>query len=333
MKYIALFLAIFLMAATPVKAETFQGREYLIHISQGVKQPAPLALLLHGGGGRADELRKYTKFHKQAKKYGMSVVYANASDVRIWGDGKSRPDLDKKIGPMPDDTLYLLGLIDHLAEQGIVDPNKVFVAGISNGGTMSMALACKYPDRIAGFAMIATSQPPNFHCRARDGQGPAIGENPLAGTTPGAPAGTIPFGSRTPPVPAIFFNGTDDPLVPFEGGRVSNKKHDNMGAVLGAKRTLRLWSKRNGCKSKTETNLHNRSRNDGTTVTKVDYNNCDAPLQHYIVHGGGHTWLGLKQNHILDKIFGKASRDFSTNKAILEFWAEEVGPRRSQGQW
>ena len=68
-----------------------------------------------------------------------------------------------------------------------VDTSRVYVAGLSEGGFMSLHLGCALSDRIAAAAAVGAAMPKTMIC--------------------------LP--SR--PVPMLMINGTSDPVVPYGG--------------------------------------------------------------------------------------------------------------------
>jgi len=54
-----------------------------------------------------------------------------------------------------DDVGLVDALVDRLAEQHYIDPDRVFAFGHSNGGIMSYRLACELSDRIVGIGVVA----------------------------------------------------------------------------------------------------------------------------------------------------------------------------------
>ena len=91
-----------------------------------------------------------------------------------------------------DDVGFLWALIEDLVTRYPIDAERIFVTGISNGGHMSFRLACELAEQIVAFAPVTASMPVDIADEC----------NPAA------------------PVSLAIFNGTADPLVPYEGGQV-----------------------------------------------------------------------------------------------------------------
>lgn len=154
-----------------------------------------------------------------------------------------------------DDLQFVRDLVAALGNELCLDPARVYATGMSNGGFMSTTLACRASDLIAAIAPVAGQSPPGPGCSDR-------------------------------PVPIISFHGTADGVVPYEAGTI------NAGAVSGSPfpgvpAVQAEWAKHNGCdgSAPAETKV-------ADDVTKVEYRGCAAPVVHYRVEGGGHTWPG-----------------------------------------
>ncbi|MGH1482305.1 MAG: alpha/beta hydrolase family esterase [Geminicoccales bacterium] len=112
--------------------------------------PAPLVVALHGFLGNASTMQGKTGFDRLSKSHGFVVVYPNGKGRR-WNDGRSTRN-------RTDDVDYLSSLIKKLITDGTADPGRIFLAGHSNGGGMSMRMACDRPDLISSIAVIATKK-------------------------------------------------------------------------------------------------------------------------------------------------------------------------------
>lgn len=101
----------------------------------------------------------------------------------------------------------------------------------------------------------------------------------------------------------IQFHGTQDPVWSYD----SSKKFISGLAKIGE------------CSENAQTKLLlDFDKNDGTTVTKLIFENCkNGPLAHYKIIGGGHTWPN--GFHYSDKV-GSVSRDISANEEMWNFF-------------
>ena len=134
---------------------------------------APLILALHFAGGTGAQMEQATRYTPQAARSGFAVAYPTASADHFWSiDG----DFDK-----------LAETLDAVERVACIDPSRVYVSGISNGGFMATVLACRMANRIAAAALFA----------------PAVSG----------------FGDCSPvrPISVLEVHGTSDPIVPYAG--------------------------------------------------------------------------------------------------------------------
>lgn len=273
MRFLFVFLA-FAWLPFAASAQSFQGRSVeVIDGRSNTAAPAPLIIAMHGFLGTSRSMRTKTSFQSLSATHGFIVVYPNGVGRR-WNDGRSSDN------PV-DDVAYLSALISSLVAEGRADPNRVFLAGHSNGGGMAMRMACDQPGLIAGVAVIATKVPTNYQC-----------------------------GSGRP-VPAIFFHGSVDPVAPPEG----RPNNDRLGGTLSAEATLALWSRRNGCRGIGATQTVDQRR-DRTSAEIIQYASCRAPLTYVLIEGHGHGWPGAGPR--LRRLQGPATREIDA--AALSWW-------------
>ncbi len=179
---------------------------------------------------------------------------------------------------------FLRALVAKLAADGLVDPARVFFAGASDGGAMVLRVVCEAPELAAGAAVVSMTLPEGADCAG------------------GAP------------VPLLFIHGTADPVVPFEGG----------AGRLSAGETAARFARRNGCGPYEEIAITDHYPGDGARVTLRAYRGCTAPLRHYIVEGGGHTWPGNRVSRWVEDRLGNTARDISATFEIESFFENRL---------
>ena len=323
-----LFLITVALALTnPLSAQRFQPtgerktilvdgveRAYRIHVPatiESAKSPAALVFCLHGGGGNA-ELASVMGWTPRAEKEGFLVVYPEALN-KHWNDGRESKKFAEQ-DAKTDDVAFLVALLDHLESKFSIDPKRIFTTGPSNGGFMSQRLAIEVSDRFAAAGVIIAGIPMPY----------------LSGKKPFDP---------TEPISILMMNGTDDPLVPYEGGPITAdftpriKKpepvENERGATSSTDEAVALWRKHNGLEEapvETE-NIPDKDKSDGCTVEKSSWsggkNGTSVVL--YKVIGGGHTWPGGAQ-YLPERIIGKTCRDFDGLDAIWDFFKAHPKP-------
>jgi polyhydroxybutyrate depolymerase len=158
-------------------------RLYRLYVPDSYKrdQPAPVVLNFHGLGGNAKEQEQYSGFEDDADAAGFILVTPQALGVlpHWYVSGPY------EIGYV-DDVAFVSDLLDHLNETMCIDQQRLYAAGISNGGAMVALLACSLPGRFAAIAFVA-------------------------GAT------YIDACAQLGPMPVLAFHGTDDRVVPFGG--------------------------------------------------------------------------------------------------------------------
>ncbi|MEQ1684978.1 MAG: PHB depolymerase family esterase [Burkholderiaceae bacterium] len=263
-------------------------RSWLLHVpaSYSAARPAPVVLLLHGGGGRAAGIERSTGgFSALADRHGFIAVYPESRRGH-WDDGR------ETVTDHTDDVAFIATLLDTLAAEYAVDARRVYAAGISNGGMMSMRLACELSGRFAAIATVGANMPAALAASC----GPARA------------------------VPVVIFSGTADSLMPYGGGRVFGPVG---GVVLSAPETAAFWASRNGTAPAPQPRaLPDTDPGDGTTTDLFEFTG-DVAL--YRINEGGHTWPGGTQ-YLPARFVGKVSRDFSANDTIHAFFARHTLP-------
>ena len=242
-----------------------QDRAYILHIPTGAdsSKSLPLVFCLHGGGGTAAEMVNVTLggFNTLADRDGFFVIYPNALDGK-WNDLRD-PEFSQS-----DDIGFFSGLIDHMKQDYNVDSNRVYVTGISNGSQMTMLLARAMTDRIAAVAPV---------CYAMSEKSAAL---PVADG----------------PISVLVMTGTQDPLLPWEGGEVADLGGERMlGPTLSLRETVNVLAAHDQCNPAPVASwLPDTDPQDGTRVRVEEYQDGSqgTEVMFYAIVGGGHTWPG-----------------------------------------
>lgn len=251
----------------------------------------PLIVALHGGGGSGKKVNKLLELNILADQHGFIVAYPDAVD-RHWNDGRGVKKYRSQRENI-DDVHFISRMIDAIAVKFKIDRKRVYVTGASNGAMMSFRLGCELADKITALAPVIGSMP----------------ENLVGGCSPARP------------LPLIMINGTDDPMVPWEGGHV-HVYRKKLGKIISVRQTIDFWVTRNGCSpDPIRSSVPDDDPQDGTSVHKMTYEQCNdgAEVVLYEVRGGGHTWPGSYQ-YLPKFLIGKTNYDLDATLAIWDFF-------------
>jgi polyhydroxybutyrate depolymerase len=291
-------------------------RTWFLHVPEAVRQaqveagassgeaPAvPLVVALHGGGETVIKAVEVNDFTTLADAEGFIVAYPRA--VRwYWNDGRDDP-ITYAAENNVDDVGFISKVIDRVLRYYNVDPSRIYVVGHSNGGMMALRVGCELTDKIAAVGSVIASLPEDMSPICRP--------------------------SRS--VPIVTIAGTDDPLVPWEGGEVTVGDIPR-GRVISVPDTIEFWRQRNYCGTlPVSRELPNRDLLDGSTVTLKEYRDCAgaSDVLLYQINGGGHRWpngpeLPPMERVLADRLFGKMNRDINATSVIWDFFENHALP-------
>jgi polyhydroxybutyrate depolymerase len=195
-----------------------ERRSYVIHAPRGAadqRQQKPLVIVLHGGLGNAWSAKFDSQMSRKADQDGFYAVYPNGShglfrSLLTWNAGSCCGPASVKNA---NDMKFLRLLIEKMENEFDVDPARIYVTGISNGGMLAYRAACDLSDVVAAVAPVEGCM--TYH------------------------------GTPKHPVSVLAFNGTKDTVVRHEGGTGSvfgYKIHCSAAASA-----LQFWARHNGC--------------------------------------------------------------------------------------
>ena len=263
-----------------------RARSYLLHVPAGYDEAKgmPLLLALHGRLGTGSGEEKLGHLDRLSDEYRFLAVYPDGLD-RSWADGRGGTPSDHD---RVDDVKFLSALIDKIASEYKVDPARIYATGMSNGGFMSGRLACDLANRLAAVAIVGAS----------------LAES-LATCHPAKP------------ISVLIMQGTEDPLVPFQGGEL---RRGATGTVLSHDAAIQKFVQANHCTGQPAAKHIPDTAGDGTSIDVVTYSACagNSEVQGYTVNGGGHTWPGGTQ-YLPAMLIGKTSQNLDASEVIWEF--------------
>ena len=258
------------------------GRSYFLYTPPGLEDagPAPLLVMLHGCTQGATDSARGTRWNEVADRNGFRVVYPEQgrehNEQGCWNWFEPRHQRRGRGEPA-----VLAGLAQALVagERGPrVDPDRVWVAGMSAGGAMATVLAATYPDVFSAVGVhsglpyrTATSLPEGWEAMGRGGGEPARrGEEAFAA-----------MGAAARVIPVVVVHGTEDQVVALVNGDELVEQWLTVNRLSGAKL------------GEPAAVLHGNG-DAGHAYTRFEWTDGEGRLvQEYLrVEGLGHAWSG-----------------------------------------
>lgn len=260
------------------------SRTFVVYQPPGVNpgQKLPLIISMHGRLGTGEGQMRFADFRPLADRDKFLVVCPNGID-RSWNDGRNTPAHKKGVN----DVKFIDELITYTINRYHADPKRVYVTGMSNGGFMASRLACQLYNRIAAVAVVAASMDKDMDYTPQH------------------------------PIPAMYIQGTADPLVPFSGGAMKGAG----GEIYSHEDILRTWARTDGCRQAPVYERLKPEVDDGTSIVRETYTNAatGAKVTGYTVVGGGHTWPGGTQ-YLPRFVVGRVSHNMNACEVIWDFF-------------
>ena len=267
-------------------------RTLRVYVPSGRGAPLPVVLVLHGGGGTGGGMEWLTRrgFNRIADRDGAVIVYPDGIE-HGWNDGRSANRSAAAAAAAVDDLSFLRALPQQLAPLHPIDPEHLYVTGISNGGMMSYRLACDAAPVFAAAAPVAANMAVE-----------------LAGACHPARA-----------VPLLIMDGVDDPIMPWKGGTI-RVLWMTRGTVLSAEDSAARWLALDDCGALEPQALITAEPADGTVAApRVARCGTEGEVRLYEIRGGGHTWP-MGEPYLGRRIVGRVSQALDANETIWAFF-------------
>lgn len=270
-----------------------RNRTYTLHLPKNYNDTIqyPLVMVLHGAMGTGTKYSKSTKFSTIGDEQGFISIFPNGM-YKSWADARGVSKASKKD---VDDVKFLTRLIDKIPQEYSVNTNKIYVAGISNGGFLVQTLACEVPEKFTAFASIISSLPENLSNKC----------------------------SKDRNIPMLLMNGTQDNYVPFKGGKMP--KFTKGGIIVSTPKTIKHWKNVNQtAKLPQIENIKNFDKTDGSRVVKHTYFIDEIPqVILYKIIGGGHGVPGsYTQKNPRNFKLGYVNQDIIAEQEIWNFFKQ-----------
>jgi len=248
-------------------------REYRLHVPAGAGPGAPLVLVFHGYTDSAGGVEQYSRMNEVADEKGFVVAYPQGT---IDSAGMAFFDVGYDFHEnRVDDVGFARALQAFLVGRLGLDPRRVFVTGMSNGGDMSYLLACSGEPWVAAIAPVAGSMMQD-----------------IADTC--APAKRMSV---------MEVHGTDDQVTLWEGD-LENKY--GWGAYLPQMDAMQLWIEANALELQSEEPvpaLASFSPKGSVTMLRWSTAADRTELRMVRIDGGAHVWPGVETSRLVWDFF------------------------------
>lgn len=256
----------------------------------------PAVLVFHGGGGRGRRIMADGRWRELAEAEGFIAVFPDGTseDMHLpiryrragqtWNDGSGRSSIDA-VQRNIDDVAFVNAVVDDLLAEYAIDPDLVFAAGHSNGGSMTFHAARGLDGRFAAIAPVAGAD--------------------FAGSDP----------DPVQPVSMVYITGTRDPLNPIDGGTVFIPPFIGPFEKPAVVPMVERWATAQQCSAQPEVS---------ETVDRVEtrtWNGCagGARVVLHLIDGHGHTWPGAESD-LPAFLVGPNDSPVSATEVIWEFF-------------
>jgi polyhydroxybutyrate depolymerase len=281
------------------------NRNYLVHVPRGYGEDKtyPLVVMLHSAFSAAAQAEKWSKLSDLADREGFVVAYPNGIGLfgwlQHWNAGYCCGLAS--MGAVAD-VKFISYVIDDLSRRLCIDPNRVYVAGHSNGAMLAYYFASERPGQVAAIGVVSGS----------------IGVS----RGPGRPPRKIQ--APQTPVPLIVIHGREDGQVPFEGGRPISLWP--LPSYLSVLDSACSWAEYCGCASLPVAYENSSARE----VLRWQDNGGRTWVILYVLSGWGHRWPGtaftrrLPHHHPL--------RQFEASEVLWDFFRHHTRAEDGDGR-
>ena len=246
------------------------SRAYKLYIpSRYQGQAVPLVVMLHGGTQTPDDFAAGTRMNVIAEEETCLVVYpaqpSHANPAKCWN--WFRPNDQRRGRGEPS---LVAGITRQVMHDYSVDPQRVYVGGLSAGAAAAAVMGATYPDLYAAIGVHS-----GLACGVADDLITAFAAMRQGNSRYSSASGeTSVVLEDRPSVPTIVFHGDRDTIV-----HPRNADH----VISSSMRTPNLQKK-----------VHRGQVPGGHAYTRTIHTdaNGQAILEQWCIHGAGHAWSG-----------------------------------------
>lgn len=268
------------------------SRTFLLHVPPNYHAvtPLPLVVVLHGAFSSGSQTETETGFSTLADSERFLVAYPEGIGIfgmlQHWNAGHC-------CGKAADDTIddigFIAEVISIVRQKLSVDPARIYMAGMSNGGMLTYRFAAERTGDLAAAAVVSGAI------------GSSVGKNSRSWHLQ-LPVSTLPI---------IGFHGLADGIVPAAGVTNQDKR-----SYLSVDDAIDFWLKADGCETKPTVTISHAG-----LVSRKAWEDCRnrSAVEFFLLAGWGHQWPApwftnqLHKNHPL--------REFDATRLIWSFFS------------
>ncbi|MDZ4842699.1 MAG: PHB depolymerase family esterase [Hyphomicrobium aestuarii] len=250
------------------------SRDYRLYVPSGYRgEPVPLIVMLHGCTQSPEDFAAGTRMNAGGESQTCLVAYpkqsqsANGSKCWNWFD----PAHQQRDHGEPS---LIAGITRQIAQDYAVDPDRIYIAGLSAGGAAAAVMGAVYPDIYA--AVGVHSGLPVGAARDLSSAMAAMRQGPSGDSDRHNPRGDGGRGVRTRSAPTIVFHGDRDTTVNPKNATVM------IDAIQAA----------GGGELETATHTIDVPGGRSYSPTQITEPNGQTVAELWVVHGSGHAWSG-----------------------------------------
>jgi poly(hydroxyalkanoate) depolymerase family esterase len=275
------------------------SRAYKLYIpSHYHGQALPLVVMLHGCNQSSEDFAAGTRMNVIAEEESCLVVYpeqpGEANPARCWN--WFRPTDQRRDRGEPS---LIAGITRQVMADYAVDPERVYIGGLSAGAAAAAIMGTAYPDLYAAVGVHS-----GLACGAANDLSSAFAAMQHGNIAISFEPGDVLAGEDEPVLPTIVFHGdrdttvhprNGDHVIARQSGAATSKKQVHRGRVAG-----------------------------GHAYTRTVHADANgrSTLEQWEIHGGGHAWSGgSTAGSYTDPRGPDATRE------MLRFFLEHPGPR------
>jgi poly(hydroxyalkanoate) depolymerase family esterase len=251
------------------------SRDYRLFVPSGyARRPLPLLIMLHGCKQTPEDFAAGTGMNEAAEAAGLLVAYPEqtraANRMHCWNWFREKHQKRGEGEPA-----IIAGISREIMERYAVDARRVYVAGLSAGGSMAVVMGNTYPDLYAAIGVHS-----GLAYRGADNPYSAIFAMQRGARIKSPPAAQVST-PAAPTLPAIVFHGENDRTVHPDNGKLVIA-HSAPNSLQGRP------------PAEVEIIVRRGQVDGGHAYTRTAYlDHARVPVaEHWLVHGSGHAWSG-----------------------------------------